>query len=316
MKLVIFMMIYDLCVAWNWEYDADFIGLLDLSCQSRGLSLLQIMPGNLPQMLNSLVGRELSCKVFFDRASDVDPQFLPLVQWVGEDSICSINAYERALHTWNKAEMHSLLIANGIIAPPTIILPPFIEDPELAPIDLVSLGDQFTIKPAHGSGGVGVMTNATSWDQVLSVRREHATDQYLLQAHIIPVQLDQLPAWFRVIYCAGKVFPCWWNPSSHIYTSVSETDKSTHGLQQLEEIVVAIARLCELDLFSTEIAYTSDGRFVVVDYVNDQIDLRLQSSTPEGVPDAIVRSVAEGLATHVVHQCCCDEQINKHSVYQ
>src|SRR4030042_6445860 len=226
------MVIYDLCVAWNWEYDADFIALLDVSCQSRGLSLIQIKPENLPQILNSLVGREFSCRVFFDRASDVDPQFLPLIQWVSEDSIHSINAYEHASHTWDKAEMHSLLIAQGLSVPPTIILPPFIEQPELAPIGLSALAEQFTIKPAHGSGGVGVMTNATSWDQVISVRKENATDHYLLQAHVTPVEIEMRPAWFRVIYCGGLVFPCVWNPSNHIYVPVTDAEKSSYGLDE------------------------------------------------------------------------------------
>jgi hypothetical protein len=306
-ELVIFMVIYDLCVAWNWEYDADFIGLLDLSCQSRGLSLLQIKPSNLPQVLNSLVGGELSCRVFFDRASDVDPQFLPLIQWVSEDSIHAINAYELASRTWDKTELHSLLVSQGLCVPPTIILPSYIEQPELTPIELNSLGEQFTIKPAHGSGGVGVMTNATSWDQVLSVRKENATDHYLLQAHVTPIQLDLRPAWFRVIYCAGQVFPCWWNPSSHIYAPVTETEKGSHGLAPLDEIALAIAQLCGLELFSTEIAFTPDGLFVVVDYVNDQIDLRLQSNAAEGVPDVIVKAVADQLANHVAHHCSLEQ---------
>jgi hypothetical protein len=297
------MVIYDLCVAWNWEYDADFIGLLDLSCQTRGLSLLQIQPGNLPQMLNSLVERKFSCRVFFDRASDVDPQFLPLIQWVSEDSIHSINPYNRASLTWDKAEMHSLLVSHGLCVPATIILPTYIDQPELTRIDLRDLGDQFTIKPAHGSGGVGVMTTATSWDQVLAVRMEHATDQYLLQAHVVPIQLDLRPAWFRVIYCGGQVFPCWWNPSSHIYAPVTDEDKSCHGLAPLDNITIDIARLCRLDLFSTEIAFTSDGLFMVVDYVNDQIDLRLQSNAAEGVPDAIVKAVADQLVNHVIQHC-------------
>jgi hypothetical protein len=42
---------------------------------------------------------------------------------------------------------------------------------------------------------------------------------------------------------------------------------------------------------------------MVVDYVNDQIDLRLQSSSPEGVPDLIVRSIAEQLVGHVEDHC-------------
>jgi hypothetical protein len=297
------MNVYDICVAWNWVYDADFIGLLDQSCQSRGLSLLQIKPDNLPQMLNLLVERELSCRVFFDRASDEDPQFLPLVQWAREDSIRSINEYELAERTWDKAAMHSQLISLGLDVPLTIILPPFIEQPELSAIDLSPLGDQFTIKPAHGSGGIGVMTSITSWEQILAVRKEHATDHYLLQAHVTPQQLDLHSAWFRVIFCVEQVFPCWWDPTSHIYSPVTDEELTRYHLEPLIEITHALAKLCQLDIFSSEIALTSEGSFVVVDYVNDQIDLRLQSAAAEGVPDAIVRKVAGILADQVVIPC-------------
>jgi len=64
-------------------------------------------------------------------------------------------------------------------------------------------------------------------------------------------------------------------------------------------VAASIAHLCGLELFSTEVALTPDGLFVVVDYVNDQIDLRLQSKTPDGVPDTIVRDVATRLTTLV-----------------
>jgi hypothetical protein len=297
------MDIYDLCVAWNWIYDTDFINLLDLSCQSHGLSLLQIKPENLPQMLNLLAGGELGCRVFFDRASDEDPDFLPLVQWINEGEIRAINPFEQSTHTWDKAEMHTRLVENGLNVPRTIVLPSYIEQPDIPPADLGDLGDQFTIKPAHGSGGVGVMTNATSWEQVLAVRQQHATDQYLLQAHVTPVQLRDRPAWFRVIYCAGQSFPSWWNPATHVYTPVSDTEKLCLSLDALDQIMAEIAGLCGLNLFSTEIALDSDNQFVVVDYVNDQIDLRLQSSVAEGVPDAIVRDVSEKLARHVEQHC-------------
>jgi hypothetical protein len=297
------MLSYDLCVAWNWEHDADFVALLDTVCRSKALSLLQITPGNLADMLHALAERQIGFRAFFDRASDVDTQFMPLVQRVHDDCIYFINSHERASRTWDKAVLHSLLITAGLDVPQTIILPAYAEQPDLSSIDLVSIGEQFTIKPAHGGGGVGVMTNITSWDQVLSARQEHATDQYLLQSHVVPKELALRPAWFRVIYCAGQVFPCWWNPSNHIYTPVTDEEKNSHGLDPLYDIAVAIARLCGLDLFSTEIALTSDGLFVVVDYVNDQIDLRLQSKAVEGVPDDIVRAVAERLVNHVVNYC-------------
>jgi hypothetical protein len=295
------MLVYDLCVAWNWEYDADFIALLEAGCRSRGLSMLQITPGNLAEILHALAEREILCRAFFDRASDLDPQFMPLVQWVHENRIYGINSSERASLTWDKAQMHSILVAAGLDVPHTIILPAYFEQPDLPCMDLLSLGEQFTIKPAHGSGGVGVINNATSWDQVLSVRQEHATDQYLLQANIIPKELIMRPAWFRVIYCTGQIYPCWWNPHNHVYALVTLEEKACHGLGGLDEAVVAISRLCGLDLFSTEVALTQDDRFMVVDYVNDQIDLRLQSAAYEGVPDVIVRDIAERLVSQLVN---------------
>jgi hypothetical protein len=296
------MLDYDLCVAWNWEYDADFIALLEAGCRAKGLSMLQITPGNLAEVLHALAEQEISCRAFFDRASDVDPQFMPLVQWVHENRVYGINSYERASLTWDKAEIHSVLVSAGLDVPLTIILPPYFEQPDLPCIDLLALGELFTIKPAHGSGGVGVMTNATSWEQVVSVRKEHANDRYLLQAHIVPKMVELRPAWFRVIYCMGQIYPCWWNPNNHVYAPVTTEEKTFHRLESLDDSVAAISRLCGLDIFSTEIALTEDDQFIVVDYVNDQIDLRLQSKAYEGVPDAIVQDIAERLVSPLEHK--------------
>jgi len=293
---------YDLCVAWNWEYDADFIALLDAGCRAKGLSMLQVTPANLAEMLHAFAQEQIACGAFFDRASDVDQGFMPLVQWMHENRIYGINSYDRASLTWDKSELHAQLVSAGLDVPSTVILPAYFEQPELPCLDLYALGEQFTMKPAHGSGGVGVMTNATTWDQVLSVRQEHATDKYLLQSHVFPKVVETRPAWFRVIYCTGQIYPCWWNPHNHVYTPVSPDEKVNLGLSQLDEIVAVISRLCGLDLFSTEIALTCENQFMVVDYVNDQIDLRLQSTAYEGVPDAIVREIAERLVSQLVQK--------------
>ena len=296
------MQVFDLAVAWNWEYDADFIALLDASCRSKVLSMLAITSDRLAEVLNALAEKEISCRAFFDRASDVDPQFMPLIQWMHENRIYGINSYDRASLTWDKTKMHSLLVTAGLDVPHTISLPAYFDQPDLPEMDLLILGEQFTLKPAHGSGGVGVVTNATSWDQVVNVRREHASDKYLLQAHIFPKSLDLRPAWFRVIFCTGQIYPCWWNPESHVYAPVTPEEKSNHSLGRLEETVAIISRLSGLDIFSTEIALTLDDHFVVVDYVNDQIDLRLQSTALEGVPDDIVHDISERLVSQLVNR--------------
>ena len=287
---------YDLCFAWNWELDADFAMFLDQACRTQGLSLLKITPENIVELSKTFLKRQMAFQVFLDRASDTDLRFMPIVQWAREYASYRINPYEKAIRTWDKTTMHLILIDAGLYAPYTIILPPYKEQSTLPPIDLSPLGKCFIIKPSHGGGGDGVLMEVTLWSQVLAARQEHPADKYLLQFHIVPTQLGTRAAWFRVLYCAGKVYPCWWDIQTHVYTPVTADEEAHYALRPLHDITATIARLCELDLFSTEISLTPEGRFVVVDYVNDQIDLRLQSKTPDGVPDEIVQNIAESLA--------------------
>jgi len=297
------MIIYDLCLAWNWEYDADFVTLLDRACRLQGLSLLQITPDNLGDVLQSLIDNRTTFQAFFDRASEADVRFIPIVQWARDHSVFRINPYERASLTWDKAAMHLALTSAGLHIPYTIILPSYNEQPILPPMDLSPLGDRFAIKPAHGGGSEGVVVEANSWSQVVVARQEYPADRYLLQAHIVPAQPGSRPAWFRVIYCAGQVYPCWWDTRTHIYTLVTFDEESRYHLTPLHHLTASIAHICGLDLLSTEIALTQDGLFVVVDYVNDQIDLRLQSKAMDGVPDDIVRDITRRLAVLVAAHC-------------
>ena len=294
---------YDLCLAWNWKHDSDFVRLFSGACHSRGLSLLQITPENLPEILLSLAEYGLNFQSFFDRATDADKSFIPVVEWARANEIYCVNPHERASRGSNKAEMHLRLIGAGLYTPYTIILPPYLEQPEPAPVDLSPLGKRFTIKPAHGGGGEGVITEATSMKQVLEARKAYPDDRYLLQAHIVPVNLEGRPAWFRVLYCAGRIFPCWWDTGTHIYTPLGEGEEDRFGLGRLRQMTATIAGLCHLDLFTTEIALTADHLFIVIDYVNDQIDLRLQSKALEGVPDYIVGDVAAGLVELMARSC-------------
>ncbi|MGA2821702.1 MAG: hypothetical protein ABSF61_13765 [Anaerolineales bacterium] len=291
---------YDLCLAWNWEYDAEFVRLLDEACARRGLSLLQVKPDNLGDLLHALVNQEIVFRAFLDRASEVDERFVPVVCWAVEQGAYRINPSEMASRCWDKAVMHLALLKAGLHTPNTTILPSYQEQPVVSSIDLHLLGERFIIKPAHGGGGAGLVTDATSLGQVLEVRREYPTDRYLLQAQVVPRQLGTRPAWFRVLYCGGCAYPCWWGPQTHVYAAVTGSEACSHGLGVLRGIAASIADLCGLDLFSTEIALSADGLFVVVDYVNDPVDLRLQSKAVDGVPDDLVQDIAERLVDLVV----------------
>jgi len=287
---------YDLCLAWNWEYDADLAAMLEAACRAQGLTFLQVTAGNLAATWQALLGAELSMRVLFDRASDEHAPFLALAEWARAHGVRCINPREQAQLAWDKTHMHVELARAGVATPRSLILPPFEIQPELMPLELDALGTPFVIKPACRGGGLGVMPAATSMAEVLTARQLFPSDAYLLQTRVTPRLLGTHYAWFRVIYCLGHVHPCWWDCQTHVYAPLSGEEEHQYGLSPLGEISRRIAQVCGLDLFSTEIALTSDGSFVSVDYVNDPLDLRLQSKTPEGVPDAIVRSIAEQLA--------------------
>ncbi len=286
---------YNLCLSWNWEYDFDFASLVAEACSSNQSSLLQVTDGNLAEVLDALTNHRLSFQVLIDRASDQEPSYTPLARWAMKNCSYYINHYDKACISRDKAEMHYSLIHVGLHTPYTTILPSFQEKPDLSSVDLRLLGIPFTIKPAHGGGGDGVVTEACHFDQVLAVRREYPDDKYLLQANIVPRETGPHSAWFRVIYCTGEVYPCWWDRGTHHYTPVSYEEEQAFGLLPLREATTKIASLTCLDLFSTEIALTDDGRFIVVDYVNDMLDLRLQSKAADGIPDGIVADIARRL---------------------
>jgi len=60
-----------------------------------------------------------------------------------------------------------------------------------------------------------------------------------------------------------------------------------------------IRQICKLDFFSTEMAMRGDGKLVIVDYVNDQPDMRKKSKFSDGVPDEIVDKVIQNIVSFV-----------------
>ncbi|HJW84197.1 MAG TPA: hypothetical protein VJ754_07825 [Anaerolineae bacterium] len=289
--------VFDLAIAWNWEHDAGFVARLEAACRVCERSLLQITPASLAATLHGLRSGDFALRALLDRAWDIDEAFYPLADWCRANGIRVINDRPLALRAWDKATMHLEFISAGLHTPYTIILPPFNERPDLSPPDLTPLGARILLKPAHGGGGTGVTHDPADWAQIQKVRREFPADKYLVQAWIAPRRTEAGPAWFRVLYVLGEVIPFWWNVQTHVYRPVAPGDAERFGLSPLRSIAHAIAQICRLDIFSTEIAQRAeDGAFVSVDYVNDPIDLRLQSDAADGVPDEAVCRIAALIA--------------------
>jgi hypothetical protein len=292
-SLIISAMQYDLCLPWYWEYDIDFVQFVEHACTAQGLTLWQITPDNLLESITALYKGERSFQTLLER-SQYDDRFEPILRWAKKFNRKRINPTEVSKWSEDKATMHLELISAGIHTPYTILLPPFIEQPVIPELNLMPLGHQFVIKPSLEGGGEGVILGAFSMDQILRARMQFPEQKYLIQATIMPRTIHGRPAWFRVFFANGKTYPCWWHPLSHVSAMVTQQDEHRLELSPLHKITERIASICRLDWFSTEIALTQK-EFVVVDYVNDGIDTRVQSKAVDGVPDEIIRNIAEQL---------------------
>ena len=284
---------FDLCLPWYWEHDIDFVHFVERACSDQGLTFWQITPDNLLESLSALYKGEKTFNTLLDR-SQGENRFLPINNWAKEYHKKRINPPELSAWSEDKATMHLELINAGLHTPHTVILPPFLEQPILANLDLAPLGNQFVIKPSHGGGSEGVVLGASSLDQILRARMEFPSQKYLVQSTISPRTIQGRQAWFRVFYAAGKTYPCWWHPLTHVYSAVTSPEEHRHELSALHDIARRIASLCRLDWFTTEIALTLE-EFIIVDYVNDQIDTRIQSKAVDGAPDEIIHDIASQL---------------------
>lgn len=284
---------HDLCLPWYWEYDIDFVRFVENACHEQGLTVWQITPDNLLESITALYQGEQSFDTLLDR-SQGDDRFLPINNWARKYNKKRINPPELSKWSEDKTTMHLELISAGIHTPYTLLLSSFLDQPALAELDLTPLGQQFVIKPANGGGSAGVILGASSMDQIRRARLEFPEQKYLVQATITPRVIQGRPAWFRVFYSNGEVYPCWWHPLTHVFANVTQADEHKYELAPLHDITQCIADICKLDWFTTEIALTHE-QFVVVDYVNDQIDTRIQSKAVDGAPDEVIRNVAEQL---------------------
>lgn len=293
---------YDLALTLDWEYDWDFIRLIEEEAGGRGLKTLIVSPLNIAESLTDFRSGRIDFRVLLDRASPSSPDFLAFQAIALERGLDVIEPADKLRWASDKATMHLEFIARGIRTPYTVILPSYESEknPPLRPDELAPLGAPFVIKPANTTGGsLGVVADASSIADAAAARQEFPSDKYLLQEKIFPEDRDGRRFWFRGFFILGEVHCTWWDDKTHVYAELTEEEVARYELQPLAGIVRTVAGISGLRFFSTEIVRDLLGRFVAVDYVNETCDMRLQSKHPDGVPDAVVRRIASRIASHV-----------------
>lgn len=289
-------------LAFNWQYDAEFIHALDAACHQAGLRCYIVGPHNLQQTYLEVRNDERRFLWFLDRASDEDKHFLQLNELLQEKGAKFLNVHRHYLRANDKAEIHRELVAFGLKLPLTLVLPSQDREPEFNHAIIESFAKPFVIKPAKGGGGKGVVVNAMRAEDVINSRAKHRDQRFLIQQSIEPKLIGGRRAWFRVYYVCGETIVCWWDDRTHRYSLFLPGDAELVNVAELSRISRIIAAIAQLDFFSSEIALDLAGRYVLIDYVNTPCDMRLQSKHFNGVPDSIVQQIILTLTAHLKRQ--------------
>ena len=186
------MEIFDLAIAYDWEFDVEFVTAIEQLLQQNGLSTYIITYKNINEVTEKVKNRQLNFICYLDRASDVDDNFLELARILTKRKTRIFNPYKKIEHAIDKATMHLEFITAGLHVPYSIIIPPHsqIKKIFISLDELAILGRPFIIKPCNTTGGgIGVVKGAETLKEVLSARLKHSDDKYLIQEKIIPTIL-------------------------------------------------------------------------------------------------------------------------------
>jgi len=294
---------FDIGLAYEWEFDVDFIALIENVLQQRGLKTFVLREHNIHEVTERILNRDLFFGFYLDRASDVDPDFEKLAHVISKRKTIVLNQYGKVQHAIDKASMHLEFITAGLDVPYSIIMPPFnqAKDVLISLQELAILGLPFIIKPCNTTGGGdGVVTDAITLREILEERKTNANDKYLIQEKIYPQIIENKRAWFRCFWAFGKVIPTWWDDQTHLYSELDRRQAENYGLLKLYKITRTIAKITGLDFFSTEIVLSQKKKFIIIDYVNDQCDMRMKSKHYDGVPDVVVKQIVENLLKFIL----------------
>ena len=296
------MEIYSIGLATDWPLDDDFFEIIEQVAHNRGLTTYIVYPFNLDETISRIRNNEIRFLSYYDRASDTSPQFLKIYPAMTENKVHFFVNLILQKKASDKAFMHDQFVLNELAVPRTIIIPELVTELQtnLTENDLDNLGKPFVIKPCLNTGsGSGVFLNAYTLEDVEEKRGEFPGDKYLLQEKIDPREQISKRFWFRVFYICGKTIITWWHNDTHKYELLADGDDNYIDPNQFTTIMQRIYNICGLNFFSTELAITTDKKVYAIDYVNEICDMRLQSKYADGIPDEVVKNIAEEIVGYL-----------------
>src|SRR5437762_2039891 len=285
------------------KLDADdlFIHRVQQHCAEQGLNFFLIEPVWVEPFCDLFAKGKIWARALLNMHSEhhLPEEVYHRLIWLAQERQTQvIDPPAVALASFDKARLHPRLADAGFSLPFTLIVThQQVGNLVLAEADRAALGAPFVIKPAMGYGRRGVILDAMSERDLARSVAAWPDRNYLLQRRIVPRAANGEPIYFRVFYVFGSVWCCWWNCFTDRYRLPTKAEEEQLALTPLRDIVGRVAELTGMKFFSSEIALTESGEFVLIDYVNDQCHMLSPGSNPQmGVPDELVRAVASRLA--------------------
>jgi len=296
---------YDFALAWNSGAKENFVKWVKRECALRGLKFILITEKNIEKIVEALEKGKLKINFLLDNEADYDGKkniYARLCYAVKDIDGYVVCDPDDARQASNKAVTHYDLVKAKLPVPYTVVVRNWEPDDfNLTKDEVKRLGSPFIIKPASGFGQKGVIKNANgSITEIAQARHFNRGDDFLLQEKIEPATLGDRQAWFRVYFLFGEIIPCWWNTETGEYIHMTLREMYNFRLLPLGRIVSEIARITNMDFFSSEIAIAGKGknkRFVAIDYVNDQPELCVRSEKGRFGP---ISEVIEHIAQQIV----------------
>ena len=86
---------FDLAIAYDWEYDIEFVNAIEKYLQKNGLTTYIINYKNISEATEDVKNRRFNFRCYLDRASDVDENFLELAKILTRRKIKIFNPYKK-----------------------------------------------------------------------------------------------------------------------------------------------------------------------------------------------------------------------------
>ena len=106
------MKFINLGLAWNWEFDKEFIWGIEHECAKLQLTTYRIEKHNVGETLKKVRSGKLRFQSFLDRASDEEESFIPLAKYFARSSSRVFNRYDHLEGAKDKATMHLQLMTH------------------------------------------------------------------------------------------------------------------------------------------------------------------------------------------------------------